>query len=381
MSEISKSLSQNPLGGVQRPEKSEQSNGYGTCSKNVLAYLAELWLAWNRFWFEPTDPATLSLIRLLAGSLLFYTHLVWSLDLQAFLGPEGWIPVDFLRHSIHTIPGKMHPQWSVWSVFFWIDQPWLLWCVHLLALLVFFCLTIGFFTRTAATLGFLLAVSYAHRISPGAFFGLDKINCMLVLYLMLGPSGARYSLDSLLKRRRGETGSIPPSTAANLALRMIQLHMCIIYFFTALAKLKGENWEAGTAIWWAFANQEYQSLNMTWLASWTTVGPIVIALATHITILWELLYCCLVWNRFTRPITLGLAVAIHGGIALTMGMITFGLAMIYANLAFLKPATVRHWVDPLATRVANRLGAGQPFPVGPPELVFFLFFCCFAVEC
>jgi len=322
-------------------------------------YFAETWQGWNRFWFAPQDPATLSLIRLLAGSLLLYTHCVWSLDLQAFLGPEGWLPVEYLR-TIHTMPGKGAAQGSVWSLFFWIEAPWLLWCVHLFALLVFFCLMIGLFSRTAATLAFLFAVSYAHRISPGAFFGLDKINCMLAMYLLLGPCGARYSLDRVLRRRRGPIGPVATSTSANLAIRLIQIHLCIIYLFSALAKLAGANWQAGTAVWWALANQEYQSIDMTWLASWTTLGPILIALATHATVFWELFYCCLIWNRFSRPLMLGMAVAIHAGIGLFMGMITFALAMLYANLAFLQPATVRRWVDPLAGWVAARLGADLP---------------------
>jgi len=54
-----------------------------------------------------------------------------------------------------------------------------------------------------------------------------------------------------------------------------------------------------------------------------------------------------------------MAVAIHAGIGLFMGMITFALAMLYANLAFLKPATVRRWVDPLAGWVTARLGGGN----------------------
>lgn len=323
---------------------------------DTRSYLAEAWQAWNRFWFAPKDPATLSLIRLLAGSLIFYTHLVWSLDLQAFLGPDGWIPIDYLRNSIHTLQGESHPQYTVWSVFFWIKQPWLLWCVHLTALVVFFCLFIGLFTRPMAILAFLFAVSYAHRVSPGAFFGLDKLNCMLALYLMLGPCGGRYSLDSVRRARRGDVEPVRPSTSANLAIRLIQVHMCVIYLFSALAKLMGENWQAGTAVWWAFANQEYQSINMTWLANWPSFGPVVIALMTHATIVWELFYCCLVWNRFTRPLVLWMAVAVHGGIALCMGMITFGLGMIYGNLAFLKPPTVRRWVDPIAGWVAAKLG-------------------------
>ncbi|MGI9428144.1 MAG: HTTM domain-containing protein [Bythopirellula sp.] len=321
---------------------------------DTRGYMAETWQAWNRFWFAPKDPATLSLIRLLAGSMLFYTHLVWSLDLQAFIGSEGWVPVDYLR-NIHTLPGDNTPQWSVWSVFFWIEQPWLLWCVHLLALLVFFCLMIGLFSRTMAVLALLLAISYAHRISPGAFFGLDKINCLLATYLMLGPCGARYSLDSVRRRNRGITDPVRPSAWANLAIRLIQVHLCIIYMHSGLAKLVGENWQAGTAVWWALANQEYQSISMTWIAGWTTVGPILIALMTHATVIWELFYCCLVWNRYTRPLVLWMAVAVHGGIALFMGMITFGLAMIYANLAFLKPATVRRWVDPWANWVSAKL--------------------------
>ncbi|MCH2115799.1 MAG: HTTM domain-containing protein [Pirellulales bacterium] len=313
-------------------------------------YVADTWKAWNRFWFAPSDPATLCLIRLLAGSLLFYTHLVWSWDLQAFLGPDGWLPVEYLR-DLHARPAADGPQWSVWSLFFWIEKPWMLWCVHVFALLVFFFLMLGLFSRTTAVLGFLLAVTYAHRISPGAYFGLDKINCMLALYLMLGPCGARYSLDRIRRLNRGDNRPVLPSASANLTIRLIQLHLCIIYLFSGLAKHMGENWQAGTAVWWAVANLEYQSIDMTWLAGW----PTLVALATHATVFWEIFYCCLIWNRFARPLVLWMAVAVHGGIALFMGMITFGLAMLYANLAFLKPATVRRWVDPLADRVALML--------------------------
>ena len=307
-------------------------------------YFVETWQAWNRFWFTPNDPATLSLIRLCAGAMLFYTHLIWSLDLQAFLGQEGWLPVEYVRE----IQGQ---QWSVWSLFYWIGPPWLLWCVHIFALLVFFCLMVGLFSRTTALLGFMLAVSYAHRISPGAFFGLDKLNCMFALYLMLGPCGARYSLDRILRLRRGDTSPALPSTSANLAIRLIQLHLCIIYLFSGLAKLLGENWQAGSAVWWAVANFEYQSLDATWLAGW----PVLVGLATHATVFWELFYCCLIWNRFTRPLVLWMALFVHGGIALFMGMITFGLAMLIANLSFISPATVRRWADPLAGRIAMML--------------------------
>ena len=87
-------------------------------------------------------------------------------------------------------------------------------------------------------------MSYANRITPGAYFGLDKINCMLALYLIFGPCGARYSIDRLWRLRRGNT-EVPASSTANLAIRLIQVHMCIIYLFSGIAKMQGEPWVTG----------------------------------------------------------------------------------------------------------------------------------------
>ena len=71
---------------------------------------------------------------------------------------------------------------------------------------------------------------------------------------------------------------------------------------------------------------------MTWLAGYL---PLLSAM-TVISLFWELLYPALVWPRLTRPIMLGVAVLVHLGIGLCMGMIEFGLVMLIANLAFLE---------------------------------------------
>ena len=47
--------------------------------------------AWDRFWFTPQQPHTLALIRIFGGAMLLYTHLVWTLNLEAFLGPHSWL--------------------------------------------------------------------------------------------------------------------------------------------------------------------------------------------------------------------------------------------------------------------------------------------------
>jgi hypothetical protein len=317
-------------------------------------YAAEVWEAWNEFWFSPTSPSTLSAIRVLAGMMLLYTHLVWSFDLEAFFGPNGWLPAQLVEevHQAGNDPDGAGPaagdKRATWTHFWFVTSPKMMWAVHIAALVVFFLLTVGLFSRVAALLAFLFAVSYANRITPGAYFGLDKVNTMLAMYLIFGPCGARYSVDRLWRLRRGGPTEVPPSSTANLAIRMIQVHMCIIYLFSAIGKIQGEPWMSGEASWLSFAMDEYRSLNMTWLVN----HPYLLNFMTHLTVFWELSYCVLVWPRLTRPWVLAMAVVVHGGIVLFLGMPTFGLVMLIGNLAFVSPKTVRKFFDPLARRVS-----------------------------
>jgi hypothetical protein len=286
--------------------------------------------------------------------MLLYTHLVWTFDLDAFFGANGWLPAQLMEEVeiVNNDPDGSGPEVGAprlnWSHFYWVESPKLILTIHLAALAVYFLLMVGFFSRTMALLGFLIAVSYANRITPGAYFGLDKINCMLALYLLLGPCGARYSLDRLWRLKRGGPTEVPPSSAANLAIRLIQVHMCIIYLFSGIGKLQGEPWATGEASWLSFAMLEYQSLDMTWMAKY----PYLMNLMTHITVFWELSYCALVWPRLTRPWVLLMAVVVHGGIILFLGMPTFGLVMLVGNMAFVSPKTVRKFFDPIARRVS-----------------------------
>jgi uncharacterized membrane protein YphA (DoxX/SURF4 family) len=318
----------------------------------ITGYFAELGSAalsgWNRFWFTPADPATLGLIRIFAGSMLFYTHLVWSLDLEAFFGLHAWISPAAAKIAV--------PDGYNWSHLWLINSSQLLWAAHLMGLAVFAMFTLGLFTRVTSILSCLIAIAYVHRV-PGALFGLDQINCMLAMYLAIGPSGDAFSLDRWLKSRRAAEKLPPaaPSTSANLAMRLIQIHMCVIYFFAGISKLQGNTWWEGTALWYAFANLEYQSLDMTWMAGW----PISIAIMTQTTVYWELSFCVLIWPRLLRPIVLLVAIPLHLGIGICMGMMTFGLVMLIGCFSFVSPAIVRGILDRQPSTPPLAVGAGE----------------------
>lgn len=285
---------------------------------------------WNMFWFKPTDPATFCLIRILAGWSLLYTHLVWSLGLEDFFGDHAWFTPE-----VTSVEARFN-----FTYFEVIHSPALLWTVHIFALVCMACLTLGLFSRTTAILSAFFTLQYANRV-PGATFGLDQINILLACYLVVGPSGARYSLDRLIAKWRGKAPlEVPPSVRANIGLRLIQLHMCVIYLFAGIGKT-GLTWWNGDAMWLSVASYEYQSLDMTWLAHW----PILLAVMTHVSIWWEMTYCFLVWPKQTRPIVLALAIPLHLGIAVFLGMITFGLIMLVGNLAFVSPRLVRRVME------------------------------------
>lgn len=291
---------------------------------------------WNKFWFTPADIATLALMRILAGAMLVYTHLVWMKELETFVAVDGLIP----RATVEAAYGE-RMKWAF--TYLWqCDTPTNLYAAHIAGLVVLAMFTVGLFTRVTAVLSFLVTLAYVHRL-PGALFGLDQMNTMLITYLMLAPCGNAYSVDRWLKVRRAGEPLQPaaPTTSANIATRLIQLHMCVIYFFAGLGKLQGDYWWSGEALWGAVANLEYQTMDLTWLAHW----PVLTAILTQASAYWELFFCVLIWPRLLRPLTMAFAIPLHFGIGIGMGLMTFGLIMPVGVMAFTAPSLVRRLIE------------------------------------
>ncbi len=294
----------------------------------VGRYLADLGRAtargWNRFWYTPVDPTLLGLIRILTGMLLLYNHAIWGVVLNDFFGPDSWLSQDLVADYFRT-------QY-VYSFWHFVPERGV-WLAYALSMTVLFWFTIGLWTRISSILSLVVVISFAHRV-PEALFGLDKVIAMLTLYLAIGPSGRACSVDSWLARRRaGDIGPAPPSVAANFTLRLINVHMCIIYLVAGLSKLQGAAWWDGQAMWMVLGNLEYQSIDMTWLA-W---HPWLIELLSHFTLFWELTFCVLIWVPILRPLVLFESLILHLAIGACMGLWTFSLVMLIGCASFLPP--------------------------------------------
>jgi hypothetical protein len=291
----------------------------------VAAYAAAWVQGWNQFWFTPTAPHVLAIIRIACGAMLAYVHAIWASMLPNFMGSQAWI-------NSQTID-QLHQQDWVWSWLFGVENINLLIIHQLVAVAASLCMCLGLATRVTVPLAWWMTLMVCHRMT-GALFGLDQVVMMLTMYLMLSHCGSVWSIDARLARKNWSRWLWPeakPSIINNVATRLIQLHLCVIYLFGGLSKMRGEMWWDGSAMWFSLVNYEYQSLNLTWLGHF----PIAIGLLTAITIFWETFYCALIWPRLTRPIVLAIALMVHGGIAIALGMWTFGTMMIVANFIFL----------------------------------------------
>ena len=294
--------------------------------------------AWEHFWFSPSRGDTLGLMRILLGLLLLYNQMVWMLHSHAFLAADGVLPADYRLWLF----GAGHGAWSLFDVL-----PVAV--VHVLSTLSLVLFTVGWKTRWFAALSWVFVISYANR-TIGAQFGFDQIATFLIAYLAIGNSGECYSVDAYL-RRRGSTrpGNQEKRTSSEwntIATRLIQIHLCVVYLFAGIGKLQGVAWLNGEAILMAFSSFEYQTMSLTWLVHMMWL----VNLLTLVSLFWELSYAALIWCRWTRLWCLGLAVLVHLGIGLSMGMLTFGLVMIVANMAFLSPSQV----DAISLRFRTR---------------------------
>jgi hypothetical protein len=294
--------------------------------------------AWHRFFFTPADPTPLGLIRIIVGLLSTWSLLTLGLgDVKSNLGRDGWVSPEALRFFWSDWP-ESHPVWSLWLL---VPDRFLavVWVACLCVLVTF---TLGIASRVTSVLAWAIMVSTSRRV-PVLYFGFDQTILSWMLYLAFtGSSGQAFSIDRLFARRRAAPGAgssrVPvPTVSANLALRLIQLHLCLIYAVAGLAKLQGEVWWNGQAVLMILLAPEYRVGNYLWLAAY----PRFLNFLTHATVGLEVLYPVLIWSRVLRPLMILGMILLHVGIDLTMGLREFSLAMIAGNLAFVSGSWLR----------------------------------------
>lgn len=329
--------------------------------------------AWDRFWFAPADPTSLGLIRICAGLVILYVHVAYSFLLFSYVSPGAWLDnqaIDYLRDKLPiSIPGW---DWQAsdyvythgtyrWSLFFDVQDPAGIVAVHVGIILASLLFTLGAWTRVTSVLCWVGALSYIHR-APSTLFGMDTMLSIVLFYLVIGPSGAALSLDRLWQKRRARRqgdallAAVPPASAgANFAVRLIQVHFCIIYLASGFSKLQGASWWNGTAPSRVLLNPEFAPFNvalyyntLVFLTKHRFLWEVFMGVGIVFTFFVEIGFPFLVWSRRMRWVMVTGSVLLHTNIALFMGLTSFSLLMLAMVLAFVPPQVVRHAVNGVA---------------------------------
>jgi hypothetical protein len=274
-------------------------------------------------------------IRVFTGIVALGLYLSYIPDLERLFGPDGLLSESAMLRLRGSVP--------IFSIFDYSHSATSLWILFWAGAFVIGLFLFGVFTRVNAVLALIAVLSLIHR-GPVLSRPVDEVLVVVMFCLCLGPSGAALSLDSWWKRRHRDpldhaADSPPKSWAATVAIRLMQIHVALIYFLMALAKLRTRTpvWWSGTAVWGLIAKPESRLVDLTFLAD----HIYLINAWTLAIVVFEFCFAFLVWNRLARPLLLGLAVPIWIGTALLTGMTSWAVMMLIANLAFLSPATLR----------------------------------------
>ncbi len=293
--------------------------------------------AWNRFWFTPSDPFTLAALRVLTAGVALALYLSYLPDLERLFGPNGMLSEESMLRLRGTV--------SVFSIFDYAETTAKLWFFYWIGAAAIGLFLVGLFTRISGIIALVAFLSLIHR-GPVLARPIDDIVAMMMFYLCLGPSGAALSIDALLRRRKStavaSAATLPATSwAATVVTRLIQVHVSLVYFLMALAKLKSPVWWAGTAVWGLLAKPESRLIYIPFLADPDPPGVYMLNAWTLAIVGFELCFALLIWVRIARPLLLGLAIPIWIGTALLTGMTSWAIMMLIVNLAFVSPAALR----------------------------------------
>jgi hypothetical protein len=185
------------------------------------------------------------------------------------------------------------------------------------------CLLLGLFCRPAAIIAWFLHLCAA-KSGELLAYGADNFMTAALFYLMLSPLPDRHSLD----RRLVKTNLKDPRLLG-FWRRVLQIHLCFVYFFGGLAKFLGSGWWNGSNLWRSLIRPPFNLISPDILVRFKYALPM---LGISICLI-EIGYPVFIWIKKTRFFWLVCILAMHVAIGLTMGMYLFALVMIVLNLA------------------------------------------------
>jgi len=264
---------------------------------------------------------------------------------------------------------------SIWN--FWLfryfgagDPDWLLVAKLVVFALFGVAMIVGWRTRVVSIVTLLMFISLA-ALGPTSSDSADNAFRIMLIYSCFTDGSLKWSLDARRRRLRsegaGRRSSMPRTLVPvwfgtivhNLAVVAIGAQVIIIYLIAGVAKARGTWWRDGTAIYYPMHSENFSpwpALNhllvsndlMVHVISWGSVGI-------------QIVFPLLLLTRWTRRLAVLGMICMHAGIGIFLGLSVFSLAMVAADVIYLRDATMdsitgwvrRRWDDRRSGRRAG----------------------------
>jgi hypothetical protein len=310
--------------------------------RRAASYVEALTNWWRTFWFSAEPAYTLGLVRMAFGALTVYVTLDLLPGVPTLFSANGPVPSQSIANEFSWINTFQFGIFQIWTSDTAVLIAWIL------LLLSAVSLTLGWHSRVSALLVWILFLSFLRR-NPMILYAGDQVMTNTALILAISGCGAALSLDQ--RRRNGRFWSA--EERVRWPIRLMQVQLSLIYFFSAQTKLIGEAWNDGSAV--SFPWRVYRDWAIFPVPQWLAENPFLVNVATWGTMAIELSLAILVWNRHYRYWVLAAGVIMHTLIWLNMSVQFFGLAMFVLYLAWVPWETVRDMPDRVKHALGRRL--------------------------
>ena len=276
----------------------------------------------NVFFASPLPPTSLGVFRILIASFTLLQAFLWYPDWLAFFGADAWIQWEISaafvpEMSIHI--SRLY-EWFAFSgmgqnqfvvIFFWVY-------VFATTGLLF-----GYCTRCFAI--FTWFFHYIIMCSIDIYvYGVDIFLQIALFYFIFMPVNKAFSLDAL--RRRVNT---MPSWQVTLSMRVLQIHLCMIYLSSGYEKMLSDGWWNGNILWHSLVQPDFKQYDLEWIAQY----PWIAIVLSWFTMFIETGYCIVMWIARLRVAWFICILLLHLGIAIFMGLWSFSIIMIILSVS------------------------------------------------
>ena len=273
----------------------------------------------HRFFLSPSSGAPLAFFRI-AIALLGLVQAGWLAGSIALLyGENGLVPWAISDGIVDPYLPQLSWLKPVSELTGLSPDTWvyIIMGIYLLSLIM---LLLGKFTRIAAFTAWALHMMF---INTGfmAAYGVETFMHIALFYCILMPVGHVFSWDA-----RWRT-TVRDSEWYTLSIRVLQLHLCLVYVASGVEKAMGTQWWNGEAIWQTMMQGQFSRFDMRWMAGF----PLLAKMLGWSTLVLETCYPLFIWWKRTRPYGYLAIVMLHIGIAVFMGLQLFSSIMIIFN--------------------------------------------------